>query len=88
MQVAVAVNKRKQVLIETEKVFPQSIDVVKTRASVIGIQLIETKCALSYLKDPKNKDNLSNIAAVVTQTPDNAGTYSDISEMTKRAHEH
>lgn len=53
---AVAVNsKRKKVLIENKKVFPQSLDVLHTRSRVIGLELIETDNALDFLKDPKNE---------------------------------
>ena len=54
VQVAVAVNKRKKVLIEKNKIFPQSLDVLHTRSQVIGLELVETEDALAFLKDPKN----------------------------------
>ena len=89
VQVAVAiVNKRRKVLIENKKIFPQSLDVLHTRSKVIGLELIETDNALAYLNDPKNAANLQELAAVVTQTPDNQGVHSDLTTLADTAHSH
>lgn len=86
VQAAVAVNsKRKKVLVEVDRIFPQSVDVLRTRAKVIGVELVETEDAEAYLQDEKKA---SELAAVVTQIPDNRGIYRDLTNLCETAKSH
>lgn len=62
-----------------ENVFPQTIDVLKTRSAPIGVELVIGK--LAELDFPTN-----DIFAVLVQNPDNNGAAKDYSDFIRSAH--
>ncbi len=63
-----------------EKVFPQTIDVLKTRSAPIGIELIIGDVSRLDISD-------ENLFAVMVQNPDDNGLVKDYSSFIRAAHE-
>jgi len=72
-------NKQKSVFIVSEKVFPQTIAVIKTRAEPLGIQVLVTDV---------DKYNFSNedYFGVLVQSPDRFGEVRDFSHLSETIH--
>jgi glycine dehydrogenase len=70
----------KKTFLISKDVFPQTLDVVKTRAHAIGVKL--------EVIDPDTYDYAGNkdICGVLLQTPDNLGRVRDYSEVIKKVH--
>jgi glycine dehydrogenase len=70
-------NKRNKYFM-SKHIFPQTIDVVKTRAYGLGIELV--------IDEPANFnwDKVDEYCGYMVQNPDNLGNVSDISEVTAR----
>lgn len=81
MAIALHNSKRSKVFVSTS-IFPQTIDVVKTRASALGVELI--------FDEVKNFpwDKADEFAGALVQTPDNIGNMHDYSELFTRFREH
>eukprot|EP00118_Oscarella_pearsei_P005542 m.25579 g.25579 ORF g.25579 m.25579 type:complete len:1002 (+) comp28833_c0_seq5:91-3096(+) len=63
-----------------EKCHPQTIAVVKTRAEVLGIEIViakATNCKLNH-----------NVCGILIQYPDTEGHLEDFSKLVRAAHEH
>ena len=66
--------KRKKFFVSTS-IFPQTIDVIKTRADALNIDLVFGEvCEFPW-------DSASEYCGVVVQTPDNIGNLHDYSEL-------
>lgn len=63
-----------------KNVFPQTLDVLKTRATPIGVDLVTGDIHSLDLSDP-------SLFAVYTQNPDNNGAISDLTTFAQQAHE-
>jgi glycine dehydrogenase len=61
-------------------VFPQTIDVLKTRSAPIGVELVTGDAATVNLADP-------DLFAVMVQNPDNNGAVRDFTSFIKSAHD-
>jgi glycine dehydrogenase len=64
-----------------QNTFPQTIDVLKTRATPIGVELVVGDLSTADLKDP-------NLFGVFLQNPDNNGSVKDHSDFIQSAHSH
>jgi glycine dehydrogenase len=62
-----------------ESCFPQTIDVLRTRAEPLGIELV--------IGDPERVELTPEIFGALVQTPDEAGVVRDLSGFIKRAHD-
>jgi glycine dehydrogenase len=71
-------NKKKSLFVVSDKVFPQTIAVVQTRAEPLGIQVLVTDI---------NKYDFSNndLFGVLLQSPDRFGEIRDFSEISAKA---
>jgi glycine dehydrogenase len=63
-----------------ENVFPQTLDVLKTRATPIGVELVIGDINALDLSDP-------SLFAVYAQNPDNNGAISDLTPFAQKAHD-
>lgn len=73
-------NKSRKLLVD-QSLFPQSLEVLKTRCEPIGIEIIHGKaCEHNFEREPT--------FAVVTQYPSALGSVEDLLELTQRAHAH
>ncbi|KAI5712092.1 hypothetical protein M8J75_005782 [Diaphorina citri] len=73
-------TKRNKLLI-SDKVHPQTLSVIKTRADSLGLQVIVSDIAQA---DLSGKD----IAGVLFQYPDTSGNIVDFSQLVKTAHQY
>lgn len=73
-------NKRKKLFI-SDKVHPQTISVIATRAASLGLTL---QIGNVFQVDPSGKD----IAGILVQYPDTTGSINDFSSVIERAHEY
>ncbi|HVD98861.1 MAG TPA: aminomethyl-transferring glycine dehydrogenase [Cytophagaceae bacterium] len=74
-----ASKKSAEVYLVSETCFPQTIDVLKTRATPLGIQLKIKKIEASDVSDP-------SVFGVFLQTPDKNGVLEDLSLFISAAH--
>lgn len=74
-------GKRKSYFI-SETIFPQTIDVIKTKCHAIGIDLVIGKV------DNFDWDSAKDFCGIMVQNPDNFGTYRDYSELSAAMKEH
>lgn len=72
-------NKRTKLFV-SDKVHPQTISVIATRASSLGLSL---EVGDVFKVDTKKKD----IAGILLQYPDTTGSIYDFSEVVKNAHD-
>ena len=70
-------GKRSKVFV-SNSIFPQTIDVVKTRASALNIDLVFGEV------ESFPWDDASQYCGVLVQTPDNLGNMHDYSELFNR----
>ncbi|HET9486532.1 MAG TPA: aminomethyl-transferring glycine dehydrogenase [Chryseosolibacter sp.] len=63
-----------------ENVFPQTIDVLRTRSTPIGVELVVANISGIDVSDP-------DLFAVMVQNPDNNGMVKDYSDFIKAAHD-
>lgn len=73
-------NKRRRVFL-SDKLHPQTISVVETRADSLGIEVIVKNLSQA---DFSNRD----FAGVLFQYPDTDGNIEDFSELVEQAHSH
>ncbi len=83
MFMAYRINKQKShKFFVSEKIFPQTIGVIKTKASALGI-VVE----VGDLRDLKSSSNLSDFFGVVLQYPDESGNIEDHREIIEKLKE-
>lgn len=73
------VNKKKNLFVVSDKVFPNTIDVVKTRAEPMGIKVLVTDI-------DKYDFATDDIFGVLVQTPDTFGEIRDFKEFSEKVH--
>ena len=73
-----AIKQNRNTFFISGKLYPQTIEVIKTRAFPLGIKL-ETG-------DPENIGNPENIFGLIVQYPDKTGEIIDFKELCKNAH--
>lgn len=64
----------------SKHIFPQTIDVIKTRADGIGLELV--------IDEPSNFDfsKAEEFCGVIVQNPDNFGNVSDLTAFSEKLH--
>ena len=73
-------NKSHKILVD-HSLFPQSLEILKTRCEPIGIEIVHGKTRQhDFEKDP--------VFSVITQYPSGFGSVRDWTEITQRAHDH
>ena len=81
MAISIHNHKRSKVFISSS-IFPQTVDVVRTRASAFGIELVIDEL------DNFPWEKIDEFAGVVVQTPDNIGNMRDLTQMFGKLREH
>ena len=74
-------NMKRKKYFMSENMFPQTIDVVRTKAAALDIELVVGK-----LED-FDWDNATEYMGLMVQNPDNFGTVHDFSELAKKVKE-
>lgn len=75
-----SLNRKKTHYLVSDKVFPQTIEVIKTRAEFLGIKL--------HIGDVESFDLKSvPLCGVLVQSPDNYGEVRDFTQLARKVHE-
>lgn len=78
VSLAFRLNKRRKFLVDS-KLHPQNIAVVKTRAEILGLEVVVVERAEMSLTDP-------SLSGIVLQYPDTEGSVYDFTKLTEDAH--
>lgn len=71
-------NSKRNKYFVSKHIFPQTIDVIKTRADGLGLELV--------IDEPEKFpfDNSSEFCGFILQNPDNLGTISDLTNLASK----